>query len=102
MEALSRDLNRWRDFYLGLEWRVHGRRCRRLWFRCVSSSVKEDTDCLSTGSPVVLQPACRSSWRCHASGQLGHGDMRDRWAPVQIMRFKTNASKFYDLRMPFL
>ena len=39
---------------------------------------------------------------CLPSGQLGHGDNKDSWAPVQVMRFRTNNSKYYDLRMPFL
>ncbi|GAX82152.1 hypothetical protein CEUSTIGMA_g9580.t1 [Chlamydomonas eustigma] len=38
----------------------------------------------------------------YGSGQLGHGDMKDKWSPIQVMRFKTNESKFYDLRMPYL
>eukprot|EP00955_Chlamydomonas_euryale_P113657 366229-Chlamydomonas_euryale.AAC.10 len=37
-----------------------------------------------------------------AAGQLGQGDDRDRWAPAQVMRLRTNPQKFYDLRMPFL
>ncbi len=36
------------------------------------------------------------------AGQLGHGDAKDKWAPVQVMRFKTNEQKSYDLRMPYL
>ena len=49
---------------------------------------------LPVASPLTLSPT--------SSGQLGHGDKKDKWAPVQIMRFRTNDSKFYDLRMPFL
>lgn len=37
-----------------------------------------------------------------AEGQLGHGDDKDKWAPQQVMRFKANDHKYYDLRMPFL
>lgn len=37
-----------------------------------------------------------------AAGQLGHGDGKDKWAPQQVMRFKANDHKYYDLRMPFL
>jgi hypothetical protein len=36
------------------------------------------------------------------AGQLGHGDERDKWAPVMVQRVHTNALRFYDLRMSYI
>lgn len=38
----------------------------------------------------------------YGGGQLGHGDDEDRWAPEQVLRMHTSASKFYDLRMSYI